>query len=392
MSDFKLDLQDTAIAFAGKTNNQLKERYWLFRAMNSNRLVSFGTALTNFALSLHLPVKFMIKKTIFRQFCGGETIEECDTAVRELAAANIGAILDYSVEGRCEEEDFGATKAEVIRTIKNGAKDDRIPFAVFKVSGIAPLGTLEKVSTNVELTEKGVWKWDRIQRRVAILTETAFENGQPLFIDAEDSWIQNAIDQMVTTAMEQYNKEKPIIYNTLQLYRTDRLEFLRKSHEAAKKGGYILAVKLVRGAYMEKERERALEMGYPSPIHEDKETTDRDYNAALEYCFENLDEISVVAATHNAESIMVLARLMHEKGIPATHPHIFFSQLYGMGDNLSYNLAKHGYNVSKYVPYGPVRDAIPYLSRRAIENTSMQGQVSRELDLINSEFARRKLG
>lgn len=391
MSEFKLDFQDTATAFADKSNSELREKYWIFKSMNSPSLVNFGTTLTNFALSIHLPIRSLIKSTIFKQFCGGETIAECEPTVEKLGASNIGTILDYSVEGKSEEEDFGATKKEIIRTIERAKADDRIPFAVFKVSGVAPYGTLEKVSANRELTEKGEWKWDRIQRRVNVLCETAFNNDQPIFIDAEESWIQNAIDQLATTAMEKYNREKPIIFNTIQLYRHDRLEFLKKSHVQAKENGYILAVKLVRGAYMEKERERAAELNYPSPIQPDKESTDRDYNAALAYCLENIEDIAFVAGTHNEESTQNLVEMLHEKGLSPDHPHVFFSQLYGMSDNLSYILAKNGYHVSKYVPYGPVKDAVPYLIRRAKENTSVQGMVSRELELIKKELKRRKI-
>lgn len=389
MNEAKLNFQDTATAFADKSNSDLKEKYWLFKTMNSSALVDFGTKITNFALSLHLPVKGLIKRTIFRQFCGGETIEECESTIKELGDVHIGAILDYSVEGKSEEEDFGATKQEIIRTIERAKTDERIPFAVFKVSGIAPLGTLEKVSFGKELTEKGAWKWDRIQTRVGKICGIAHSLGQPVFIDAEESWIQNAIDSLATEMMEKYNREKPIVYNTIQLYRHDRLEFLKKSHQEAREKGYILAVKLVRGAYMEKERERAEKMGYPSPIQPDKESTDRDYNAALRYCVENIDSIAFVAGTHNEKSVQLLAALLEEKNVPHDHPHACFSQLYGMSDNLSYVLAKNDYNVSKYVPYGPVEDAVPYLIRRAKENTSVMGQMSRELELIDKELKRR---
>lgn len=385
-----LNFQDTATAFADKSNAELREKYWLFKTMNSASLVNFGTSLTNFALSIHLPIKGLIKRTIFRQFCGGETIEECEGTVEELGKAHIGSILDYSVEGKSEEEDFGATKKEIIRTIERADADDRIPFAVFKVTGIAPLGTLEKVSSGTELTEKGLWKWDRIQTRVGRICEIAHSLDQPVFIDAEESWIQNAIDRLATEMMEKYNREKPIVYNTIQLYRHDRLEFLKKAHAEAKEKGYILAVKLVRGAYMEKERERAEQMGYASPIQPTKEATDRDYNEALRYCVENIKDIAFVAGTHNEKSVQLLARLLLENEIPRNHPHVAFSQLYGMSDNLSYVLAKNDYNVSKYVPYGPVEDAVPYLIRRAKENTSVMGQMSRELELIDKELKRRK--
>ncbi|MCS6874380.1 MAG: proline dehydrogenase family protein [Acidobacteriota bacterium] len=384
-----LNFQDTEIAFADKSDDELKEKYWLFRLMNSEGLVNFLTSLAQIALKLHLPIEPLIKRTIFRHFCGGETIEECEKVIEKLANSNIGTILDYSVEGKYDEEDFGRTKDEIIRTIKRAKDDPRIPFAVFKVSGIAPLGTLEKVSSGIQLTEKGERKWKRIQERVEEICSLAYSIGQPVFIDAEESWIQGAIDLLAETMMKKYNRERPLIYNTIQLYRKDRLDFLKKSHHKALSDGYFLAVKLVRGAYMEKERERAEQMGYPSPIHDDKTSTDRDYDQAIMYCLENLKTISFVAGTHNEASIQLLTRKMYENRIEVNHPHIFFSQLYGMSDNLSYVLAKNGYNVTKYVPYGPVRDTIPYLIRRAQENTAVMGQMSRELELIIREMKRR---
>jgi proline dehydrogenase len=250
---------------------------------------------------------------------------------------------------------------------------------------------LEKVSSGIELTEKGKWKWERIRERVNSICKYAHSINQQIFIDAEESWIQNAIDQLATEMMEKYNQERPLIFNTIQLYRHDRLEFLKKSHQEAKEKGYFYAVKLVRGAYMEKERARAAELGYESPIQPDKESTDRAYNAALQYCVENLDKMATVCASHNEASNEYLAELLYQKNLPNNHPHAFFSQLYGMGDNLSYNLANANYNVSKYVPYGPIKDTIPYLIRRAQENSSVKGQMSRELDLISKELKRRKL-
>ncbi len=391
MSEYKLNFQDTAVAFADKTNSQLKEKYWLFKTMGSQALVNFGTSLTNFALSFHLPVKTLIKKTLFRQFCGGETIAECEPTIASLGKSHIGTILDYSVEGKSEEEDFCATKNEIIRTIERAKADENIPFAVFKVTGIAPLGTLEKVSSGVALTDKGKAKWQRIQARVDAICQLAHSLEQPVFIDAEESWIQDAIDSLAERMMEKYNREQPIVFNTIQLYRHDRLEFLKESHRKAKEKNYILAVKLVRGAYMEKERARAEELNYPSPIQADKEASDRDYDAAIDYCLENIKDIAFVAGTHNEKSVQMLAQKMEEKKIAHNHPHVFFSQLFGMSDNLSYILADNRYNVSKYVPYGPVEDAVPYLIRRAKENTSVMGQMSRELDLIDKELKRRKV-
>jgi proline dehydrogenase len=391
MSEFSLDLRDTATAFADKSDKELKEKYKLLKMLNSPVLNAIGTWGAKFALSLGLPVEGMIKSTIFDQFCGGETIEECDQAINKLKASGIGTILDYSVEGKSTEEDFDRTKDEIIRTIQRAKGDSAIPFSVFKVTGIAPLGTLERMSCRKKLDAKGQAKCERISNRVAEICEAAYQAEQPLFIDAEDSWIQDAIDRMATEMMERYNRERPFIYNTLQMYRTDRLQHLKDARRRAKADGYFYAVKLVRGAYMEKERERAAEMGYPSPIHQSKADTDADYNAALDYCLRHHKDMAFVNATHNEESTLHLARGMHEAGVEPNHPNIFFSQLYGMGDNISYGLAKNGYNVCKYLPYGPVHDAVPYLIRRAEENTATAGQVSRELDYVAKEMRRRGL-
>ena len=391
MSSFKLDFQDTATAFADKSNSELKEKYRLFRMLNSPVLNAIGTRTAKFALSLGLPVEGLIKSTIFEQFCGGETIEECEPTVEKLGAAHIGSILDYSVEGKATEQDFDNTKNEIIRTIDRAKKDARIPFTVFKVTGVAPLGTLERMSGKRRLDGKSQAKCERIHSRVNEICEYAYRKGQPIFIDAEESWIQDAIDRLAAEMMERYNTQQPIVYNTFQLYRTDRLQFLRSSRKEASKQGYILGAKLVRGAYMEKERERAAAEGHESPIHPDKASTNEDYDAAIEYCLKHLDNVAFVAGTHNEESVQKLVGQMHELNIANEHPYVNFSQLYGMGDNLSYVLAANGYNVSKYVPYGPVADAIPYLIRRAQENTSVTGQVSRELQLIERELRRRRL-
>ncbi len=389
MSQFTLDFRDTETAFADRSDAELKEKYRMFKMLNSPFLNSFGSASAKFALSLGLPIEGIIKKTIFHQFCGGETIAECEPVIRRLGNSGIGTILDYSVEGRSDEADFDKTCAEIKRTIEKAKDDPAVPFAVFKMTGIAPLGTLEKLSRKSKLDAKSQAKCERIYGRVTEICEFAYSVGQPVFIDAEESWIQDAIDKIAAEMMERFNLERPIIYNTLQMYRTDRLAFLSKARREAKESGYILAVKLVRGAYMEKERERAAEMNYPSPIHATKAATDADYDAAIDYCLDHINDISFVAGTHNEASTARLVELMHQRGLPVDHDRIYFSQLYGMSDNLSYTLGKHGYNVSKYVPYGPVRDAIPYLIRRANENTSIAGQVSRELELIKAELQRR---
>ena len=391
MSEFRLDFQDTATAFADKSNSQLKEKYRIFKLLNSPFLNSIGSTCAKFALSLGLPVEGLIKATIFEQFCGGETIEECEKTIDILGEAHIGAILDYSVEGKSTDGDFDRTKDEIIRTIQRAKDDPNIPFTVFKVTGIAPLGTLERLSRKRKLDAKSQAKCERIHNRVNEICDFAYSVGQPVFIDAEESWIQDAIDRLAVEMMEKYNREQPIVFNTLQLYRTDRLQYLKDARRQAKLDGYVLGVKLVRGAYMEKERDHATENGYESPIHNNKAATDADYNGAIEYCMRHFKEIAFVAATHNEISTQRLAALMHELGISPNHPNIFYSQLYGMGDNISYVLASNGYNVSKYVPYGPVADAVPYLIRRAHENSAAAGQVSRELEMIGKELKRRKL-
>jgi proline dehydrogenase len=391
MSEFQLDFQDTATAYADKSDAEMKQKHRVFKMMNSPLLNALGTTMAKWSLSFGLPVQGVIRSTVFEQFCGGETIEDCEPTIRRLAASRIGTVLDYSVEGRSTEADFDRTKDEIIRTIRRAKDDPAIPFAVFKVSGVAPLGTLERLSRKKKLDAKSQAKCERINNRIAEICEYAYSIDQPVFIDAEESWIQDAIDRLAEEMMERFNRERPIVYNTLQMYRTDRLRYLKETRRRAHANGYILAVKIVRGAYMEKERERAAENGYPSPIHVDKAATDDDFDAALEYCLKHIDDMAFVAATHNEASTAYLVRRMHELNIAPEHRHVSFSQLYGMGDNISYVLAKHGYCVTKYVPYGPIADTIPYLIRRAAENSSAAGQVSRELVLIERELRRRGL-
>lgn len=391
MSESTLDFTDTITAFADKTDSELKEKYRLFRILNSPTLNTFGTQAARLALSLGLPIEGLIKSTIFSQFCGGETIEESQETIERLAKAHIGTILDYSVEGSMTDAEFDATKDEIINTINRAKSDPNIPFSVFKVSGIAPLGVLERMGQRQKLDANDQKKGERIKARIEEICSAAYAVDQPTFIDAEETWIQDAIDRMATEMMKKYNRQRPIIFNTLQLYRKDRLQFLEDSLKLAKKGGYFLGVKLVRGAYMEIERERAREMGYKSPIHSTKEATDADYNAALLFCLDHYEEIAFVAGTHNEKSTALLVDEMRARNIRSDHPNIHFSQLYGMSDNLSYVLGKNGYNVTKYVPYGPVRHAVPYLIRRAEENSAVTGQISRELEMISAEMRRRQI-
>jgi proline dehydrogenase len=385
-----LSFNNTEIAFSGKTKKDLNRSFWLFKMVSNPSFVSIGKSLTTFAINMHLPIKGMIKATIFKQFCGGENIEECDRAIQELGKFNIGTILDYSVEGKETEKDFDACTTETIATIAKAKNDKHIPFCVFKVTGLARFEILEKVTAKQALTSEEQKEFERIEHRVNSICKAAHDAGIPIFIDAEESWIQTAIDDLANVMMQLYNIQQPIVYNTFQLYRKDRLAYLKKSLELANAGNYYLGAKLVRGAYMEKERARAIEKNYPSPIQDSKEETDKDYDAALIFCSENVSKIAICAGTHNENSSMKLAELMKEKNIEAHNPNIYFSQLLGMSDHISFNLANEGYNVAKYVPYGPVNEVLPYLIRRAQENTSVKGQTGRELSLIMKEKERRK--
>ena len=379
-------------AFATKSNSDLEKAYWLFKAMGSNFLVSNGPTILNASLKLHLPVIPIIRATLFRHFCGGESITDCNKTVAALHQSGIGSILDYSVEGEETEAAFDQTTAELLATIDRAKGDPSIPFCVFKTTGIARFGCLEAVSQGGELNASLKQEFSRVKERFHKICERSAMHGVRIFVDAEESWIQQAIDDLTDEMMNAFNRGgKTIVFNTIQLYRHDRLAFLKASHQKAVDNGYTLGLKLVRGAYMEKERERARQMNYPSPIQPDHASSNRDYDAALEYCIQNIDTISFCAGTHNEDSCHLLARLMFESGIRHSDQRVWFSQLLGMSDHISYNLAKAGYNVAKYVPYGPVKSVLPYLIRRAQENTSIAGQTGRELNMIKAEKTRRKL-
>ncbi|HEV7230387.1 MAG TPA: proline dehydrogenase family protein [Bacteroidia bacterium] len=385
-----VSFDNTEIAFSGKTDKDLKRSYWLFTLVSNPLFVNMGKSLTNFAIQARLPINGLIKATIFKQFVGGENISECSKTIAELGKYHIGTILDYSVEGAETENAFNACEQETLETIHRAEKDKNIPFCVFKVTGLARFALLEKVSASGSLNEQEKEEYDAVRKRVHHICKTAHYAGVPIFMDAEESWIQPAIDDLANAMMLEFNKEKPIVYNTFQLYRKDRLQYLKHSFELAEAGGYHPGAKLVRGAYMEKERARAKEKSYPNPIQDDKSSTDRDYDAALKFCMEHIDKIGLCAGTHNEQSSMYLVQLIEKMGIPANHKHIYFSQLFGMSDHISFNLAKAGYNVAKYVPYGPVKEVLPYLIRRAQENTSVKGQTGRELSLIIKEKKRRQ--
>lgn len=383
-----VSFDNTQIAFISKSDSDLKKSFFLFKLMSKPMLVKYGGGLA--PLGLKLGFKGLIKNTIFKQFVGGENITDCGKTIEQLAKYNIGTILDYSVEGKESEKDFDACCKETIETIHRAKGDKNIPFCVFKVTGLARFDLLEKVTAKQTLTKAETEEYERVKQRVNQICKEAHDNNKPLFIDAEESWIQQAIDDLANENMARYNKNAAIVYNTFQLYRKDRLDYLKHSFEIGKANGYHVGAKLVRGAYMEKERDRAKEKGYPSPIQDTKENSDRDYNLALEFCVQHIDRMGLCAGTHNEKSSLVLVDLMTKNNIASSDKRIYFSQLLGMSDHISYNLTQNNYNVAKYVPYGPVKEVLPYLIRRAQENTSVKGQTGRELSLIIKEKERRK--
>jgi proline dehydrogenase len=381
---------DTEIAFRGKSDKELRLSYWLFKIMSSNFLTSIGPPVTNFALRIRLPVKGIIKRTVFRHFCGGENIEECDEAIKALAHQNVGAILDYSAEGENSEWAFDTSCMEILKTIEHASNNANIPFTVFKPTGLGRFSLFEKLGANLPLTRKESAEFEHGLGRMNCICTAASEADVKVLIDAEHSWIQNVIDNLAVDYMRKYNSKKAVIFNTYQLYRKDKLASLASDIQKAKAEGFILGAKLVRGAYMEIERTRAENKGYLSPIHETRLSTDHDFNAAIRLCLDNLNHVSFVAGTHNENSCRFLATEMKAMDISVNHSHIYFAQLHGMSDHLSFNLSDKGYNVAKYLPYGSVETVMPYLFRRAQENTSVAGQVGRELSLIIKEIKRRK--
>ena len=386
-----LAFDNTRVAFAGKSDSRLKKMYALFAAMNNGTLVKTGSGLMKKALSWGLPgTKFLIKHSIFEQFCGGESIAECRPVVTELGRYNIGTILDYSVEGAGNDRSYDHTRDELLATIAEAHRSTHIPFSVFKVTGVANVAILEKIQANKPLTDSEQAAHARAVARVEALCAKAHECSVRLFFDAEESWFQDTIDALSYEMMAKYNHEKAIIWNTYQLYRHDRLDALKAAHDAAEKTNYYLGVKLVRGAYMEKEARVAQQRGYQNPINNGKQATDDLYDEALRYCVQHVARIATCAGTHNEASSLLLTQLMADAGLSPGDERLWFAQLYGMSDNLTYNLANAGYNTAKYLPYGPVEAVMPYLLRRADENTAIAGQSSREFLLIEKEIRRRR--
>jgi len=385
-----LSFRDFSTAFAHMSDSDLRFSYWIFRLMNNPKLTSIGSALAEWALKWRLPINWAVKPTVFRVFCGGETIVESLAAVEKLGANGLGAILDYSVEGQDKEIEFGKTETEIVRIIQLAKDNPNIPVSCIKVSGIVSNALLEKIARGDSLTDAEQMVADNWRQRFERICQAAYDNGVPLYVDAEESWIQDPIDRLVEEMMAKYNHEKAIIFQTIQMFRHDRLEYYRNLIERGRKEGFKIGMKIVRGAYLDKENARAKEMGYPTSIQPNKPATDRDYDAALKLSVENVDWVEICAGTHNEESSLYLTELMAEHGLPNNHPNIWFSQLYGMSDYMSFNLAASGYNVSKYLPYGPVRATLPYLIRRAKENTAIAGQMGKEFSMIVNERKRRK--
>ena len=391
-----LSLDNTQIAFAYKSTAELKRARFLFSVIQSPLIVSLATKLTPALMNSGLPVNGLIRSTIFNQFVGGETLEETARVAKQLSAYGVQVILDYGVEAKEGEENFDNVTEKIMEAVAFAATQNNIPFVSIKLTGIASLQLLEtlneapRLRSGIHDSEMEDAAWDRVKERMYAICDLATEKGVGILLDAEETWIQDPIDRLAIELMAEYNKEKVVVYNTYQLYRNDRYHFLQLSYKIAKEKNFKLGAKLVRGAYMEKERLRAKEQGVASPIHLDKEATDKDFNDAATFCIQNKETISFILASHNEQSNLKIAQLMIEKGIPAGDPHVHFSQLYGMSDPISFNMAKEGYNVSKYLPFGPIKDVIPYLMRRAEENSSVNGQTSRELLFIRQELARRK--
>ncbi|MDO5608780.1 MAG: proline dehydrogenase family protein [Capnocytophaga sp.] len=384
------DFNDTKTAFSLKNNFELGRAYWLFRFMGNNTLISMGTALTNFSLKMRLPVQWLIKQTVFNQFCGGISENDCKEVIKKMHEKGVSSVLDYSVEGKEEEASFDDTLAKTLDTIRFSVENQAVPFAVFKPTGFGKFAIFQKITEGGTLTADEQQAWERIVQRFDTACATAAKAGIPIMIDAEESWMQTAADHLTEQMMKKYNKDKALVYNTLQMYRHDRLEYLKGLYARAEAENFHIGLKIVRGAYMEKENERAKANGYPSPICPNKQATDENYNAAITFIINHIERISLFAGTHNETSSALVLELMDEKKIGRNDRRIWLGQLYGMSDHISFNVGKLGYNTAKYLPFGPVREVMPYLIRRAEENTSVAGQMGRELQLLKKEYERRK--
>jgi len=390
MLDYSI-FENTSTAFSLKSDSELERAYFLFKMISMQPLVRIGTAATNFALKANLPVEGLIRSTVFDHFCGGVNEDDCLHVIDKLFAKHVSSVLDYSVEGKETKDQFDNALKKILKIIHFSDEKEAMPIVVFKPTAFGRLYLYQKKTEGIELTKEEQEEWNRIEKRYDAVCKLAKEKDVEVLIDAEESWMQDAVDDLVEEMMRKYNTDKTIVYSTLQLYRWDRLDYLKKLKDRAEKGGFTIGMKIVRGAYMEKERERAEEKGYCSPICENKKATDDNFNETLSYILHNLNEISVFIGTHNEESSYLAMELMEKYSISKEDNKVWFGQLYGMSDHISFNLAAAGYNVAKYIPFGPVKDVMPYLIRRAEENTSVAGQTNRELSLLKTERKRRKM-
>ncbi len=382
---------NTEVAFAVKTDAEIERAYFLFKIIQSEPMVKIGSKITQFALKAHLPVEGLIRATVFNHFCGGVTEEDCMPVIDKMYEKGVHSILDYSAEGKEEEAQFDKAVSITLGVIDFAKEKPAMPFAVFKPTGFGRLGLYEKISMNEPLTVSEEEEWKRVVERYDKVSKAAHDNHVPLLIDAEEVCMQQAVDDLVEQMMTKYNKEQAIVFGTLQLYRHDRMNYIKALHERARAKGFHIGMKLVRGAYMEKERERAMEKGIEDPICKDKVATDKMYNDVMKYMFNNINQMAIYVGTHNEESAQLFKELIDNSDLKKDDKRLWFGQLYGMSDHISYNLAKLGYNVSKYLPFGPVKDVMPYLIRRADENTSVGDQTNRELELLKRERKRRNI-
>jgi proline dehydrogenase len=389
-TELPVSFDDTQVAFQNKSNRELLLSYLIFLLTKNPFLVKLLSQAAKICLDLGLPIKAIIKSTVFKQFCGGESSREYRRVIDTLGRSTIGTILDYSVEGSQDEAGFESTTKELLKVIEEAATNPNIPCTCMKLSAIGDFALYEKVSSGAPLSAAERDAWEKIEGRLDTICAAACSVGKPIYIDAEESWVQEAMDRLAETMMQRYNTERAVVYTTLQLYRWDRIDYFENLIREARAAGYKIGVKIVRGAYLEKERQRAREMGYPSPVNPSKQATDDEYNRAITLFIDNIDVCELCLGTHNESSCRLLMQQMAERNIRRNHPHIWFAQLYGMSDNISFNLAKAGYNVTKYLPYGPVEATLPYLTRRAEENTAIAGQMSKELDIIVRERHRRR--
>ena len=382
-------LVNTKNGFTLKSNFELRKAYLLFKIISNKTLTNIGKTALEISLKLRLPILFIVKGTVFKQFCSGETLKESFNTVERLNNKNVKSYLHYSVEGLENEDSYDLSLNEVLDSIKFVAEKQILDFTVFKPTAIANSLILEKISRGDSLNDNEQTLYQRAYERFNKICELAFNKDVKILVDAEESWIQDAIDQIVLDMMIKFNKKRAIVFNTSQMYRHDRLEYLKTLYKAAKERNFNIGIKLVRGAYIEKENKRAKKNNYQSPICNSKDLTDQNFNNGASFILSNLDLFSLFSGTHNEESFYKIIEIMNSKGINKDDSNIWFGQLYGMSDNITFNLASEGFNVIKYLPYGPIKEVIPYLIRRAEENTSVKGQTSRELELIKKELKRR---